>query len=152
MLVTSAKPRKTAPFSLQRHQMETPITPTKPPETYAECTAIAVPMIEVLARISGRWSLYVIMSLMHGPKRFSELRRHIQGISQKMLTQTLRELEEDGIVYRTVTPIIPPRVDYELTDMGRELEAPLAAISDWTARNGTRVVEARQRYATSRAA
>lgn len=131
--------------------METPITPRQP-QSFAECTAVAVPMIQVLGRISGRWSLYVIMALMHGPKRFSELRRHVQGISQKMLTQTLRELEEDGIVRRTVTPIIPPRVDYELTDMGRELQAPLAAISDWTERNGDRVAEARQRYAASRAA
>lgn len=132
--------------------MGTPITPTKPPETFAECTRVAVPMIQVLGRISGRWSLYVIMALLRGPMRFSELRRHVQGVSQKMLTQTLRELEEDGIVYRTVTPIIPPRVDYELTDMGRELQAPLAAISEWTERNGGRVAEARERYAASRAA
>lgn len=132
--------------------METPLTHRQPPQSFAECTAVAVPMIQVLGRISGRWSLYVIMALMHGPKRFSELRRHVEGISQKMLTQTLRELEEDGIVRRTVTPIIPPRVDYELTDMGRELQAPLAAISDWTERNGDRVAEARQRYAAARAA
>jgi DNA-binding HxlR family transcriptional regulator len=132
--------------------MGTPITSRKPPETFAECTRVAVPMIQVLGRISGRWSLYVIMALLHGPKRFSELRRHVDGISQKMLTQTLRELEEDGIVHRTVTPIIPPRVDYELTDMGRELQGPLAAISDWTERNGPRVADARQRYAAARAA
>jgi DNA-binding HxlR family transcriptional regulator len=132
--------------------MGTLITARKPPETFAECTRVAVPMIQVLGRISGRWSLYVIMALLHGPKRFSELRRHVDGISQKMLTQTLRELEEDGIVHRTVTPIIPPRVDYELTDMGRELQGPLAAISDWTERNGPRVAEARQRYAAARVA
>ena len=132
--------------------METPITARKPPETFAECTRVAVPMIQMLGRISGRWSLYVIMALLHGPKRFSELRRHVNGISQKMLTQTLRELEEDGIVHRTVTPIIPPRVDYELTDMGRELQGPLAAISDWTERNGPQVAEARERYAAARAA
>ena len=132
--------------------METPVTSTKPPQTFAECTAVAVPMIDMLNRISGRWSLYVIMALMHGPMRFSELRRHVQGVSQKMLTQTLRELEEDGIVYRTVTPIIPPRVDYELTDMGRELHEPLAAISAWTRRNGLRVAQARERYAARRAA
>jgi len=131
--------------------MVTPLTRMEP-QTFAECTRVAVPMIQVLGRISGRWSLYVIMALMHGPKRFSELRRHVQGISQKMLTQTLRELEEDGIVHRTVTPIIPPRVDYELTDMGRELQAPLAAISEWTERNGDRVALARERYAAARMA
>lgn len=130
--------------------MGTPPTPMKPPRTFAECTRVAVPMVDVLNRISGRWSLYIIMALMHGPKRFSELKRQVEGISQKMLTQTLRELEEDGIVHRTVTPIIPPRVDYELTAMGRELQGPLAAISDWTQRNGDRVAEARERYAVRR--
>ena len=130
--------------------MGTPPTPMKPPHSFAECTRVAVPMIDVLGRISGRWSLYIIMSLMSGPMRFSELKRQVEGISQKMLTQTLRELEEDGIVHRTVTPIIPPRVDYELTEMGRELQGPLAAISDWTQRNGDRVAEARERYAIRR--
>jgi DNA-binding HxlR family transcriptional regulator len=130
--------------------METTRTRTKPPETFAECTQAAVPMIQVLGRISGKWSLYIIMALLRGPMRFSELQRHVEGISQKMLTQTLRELEEDGIVHRTVTPIIPPRVDYELSAMGRELQGPLAAISDWTLRNGERVAEARQRYAARR--
>ncbi|WP_224703560.1 winged helix-turn-helix transcriptional regulator [Devosia aquimaris] len=124
-------------------------TLTKPPKTYEECTSVAVPMIEMLGRISGRWSLYVIMALMQGPQRFSQLRRQLQGISQKMLTQTLRELEEDGIVHRTVTPIIPPRVDYELTAMGRELQDPLAAIHAWTLRNGREVAEARARYAVA---
>ncbi len=132
--------------------METTRTRTKPPETFAECTRAAVPMIEVLGRISGKWSLYIIMALLRGPMRFSELQRHVEGISQKMLTQTLRELEEDGIVHRTVTPIIPPRVDYELSAMGRELQGPLAAISDWTVRNGERVAEARERYAARRKA
>ena len=127
-------------------------TDAKPPETFAECTRVAVPMIEILGRISGRWSLFIIMALLRGPMRFSELRRQVEGISQKMLTQTLRELEEDGIVHRTVTPIIPPRVDYELTAMGRELQGPLAAISDWTERNNAQVAEARERYAARRAA
>lgn len=132
--------------------METPTTLMKPPHTFAQCTEVAVPIIEVLGRISGRWSLYVIMALMQGPMRFSQLRRTVEGVSQKMLTQTLRELEEDGIVHRTVTPIIPPRVDYELTEMGRELQAPLAAINAWTSRNGQRVAEARERYAARRVA
>lgn len=133
--------------------MGTQITSTTPaPQTFAECTRVAVPMIEVLGRISGRWSLYVIMCLLREPMRFSELRRAVHGISQKMLTQTLRELEEDGIVQRTVTPIIPPRVDYEITAMGRELQGPLAAISDWTERNGPLVAEARERYAAKKAA
>ncbi|MGV8831428.1 MAG: winged helix-turn-helix transcriptional regulator [Devosia sp.] len=125
-------------------------TMTKPPQTYEECTSVALPMIEVLGRISGRWSLYIVMALLHGPMRFSQLRRRIDGISQKMLTQTLRELEEDGIVHRTVTPIIPPRVDYELTAMGRELQDPLGAIHAWTIRNSAHVADARKRYAAAR--
>lgn len=132
--------------------MGTANTTRQPPHSFAECTPVAVPMIEVLGRISGRWSLYVIMALMRGPMRFSQLRRHVEGVSQKMLTQTLRELEEDGIVTRTVTPTIPPRVDYELTAMGRELEGPLDAISAWTQRNGEQVAQARTRYAAARAA
>ena len=130
--------------------METARTLAIPPRNFEECTGVAVPMIDVIGRISGRWSLYLIIALMHGPKRFSELRRVVEGISQKMLTQTLRELEEDGIVHRTVTPIIPPRVDYELTAMGRELEGPLAAISAWTQRNAEEVARARRRYAAMR--
>lgn len=132
--------------------MGTTRTAEKPPETFAECTRVAVPVIDILGRISGRWSLFIIMALLRGPMRFSELRRHVEGISQKMLTQTLRELEEDGIVHRTVTPIIPPRVDYELTAMGRELQAPLAAISEWTERNGDQVAQARKRYAAAKGA
>ena len=131
--------------------METAGTIPKPPGAYEECTSVAVPIIEVLGRISGKWSLYVIMALLHGPMRFSELRRQVHGVSQKMLTQTLRELEEDGLLRRTVTPIIPPRVDYELAVMGRELQDPLAAIHAWTIRNSPHVAKARERYAAARA-
>ena len=76
---------------------------------------------EVLSRVGDRWSVFVVCLLREGPKRFSELRRANIGISQRMLTLTLRGLERDGLVTRTMFPTIPPRVDYELTDLGRGL-------------------------------
>lgn len=117
------------------------------PRSAVECQKHALPMAEVLARIGSKWTVYVIVALTDGPKRFSELKREIEGVSQKMLTATLRDLEEDGFVTRKVTPIIPPRVDYELTEMGLELRKPLAAIGEWARRNGERVATARERYA-----
>ena len=88
----------------------TPIVDAQPdpvvgqaPRTFAECKRVAVPMTEVLSRIGSKWTIYVIMSLTVGPKRFSELKRQIEGVSQKMLTATLRDLEEDGFVTRKVT-------------------------------------------------
>ena len=121
------------------------------PHSFAECKRAAVPMTEVLSRIGSKWTVYVIMSLTTGPMRFSELKRHIEGVSQKMLTATLRDLEEDGFVTRKVTPTIPPRVDYELTEMGLELRKPLASIGEWARRNSERVTEARERYAAANA-
>jgi len=135
--------------------MESPVTETIPahrPKSFIECKRVAVPVAEVLSRIGSKWTVYVIMALVTGPMRFSELKRHIEGISQKMLTATLRDLEQDGFVTRKVTPTIPPRVDYELTEMGQELKGPLASIGDWAARNSGRVAEARERYAAADAA
>jgi DNA-binding HxlR family transcriptional regulator len=142
--------------------MDSPVTETKPtaagearsnwdneaaPKNFAECKRTAVPMNEILSRIGGKWTVYVIMGLSAGPMRFSELKRHIEGVSQKMLTATLRDLEEDGFVTRSVTPVIPPRVDYELTEMGLELRKPLAAVGQWARENSARVTAARERYA-----
>jgi DNA-binding HxlR family transcriptional regulator len=126
--------------------LESLVTRTKPPH-FAECNRAVVPVADVLGRIGGKWTIYVIMALTHGPMRFSEIKRHVEGISQKMLTQTLRDLEEDGLVTRTVTPIIPPRVDYELTEIGMELRTPLASIAEWTQRNGPIIAQSRARYA-----
>jgi DNA-binding HxlR family transcriptional regulator len=117
------------------------------PESHEACTRAMLPVHEVLAQISGKWTILVVRYLSGGPKRFSEIKRHIEGISQKMLTATLRDLEKDGFVSRTVTPSIPPRVDYELTDMGRELQEPLRVIGEWAHANRQRVEEARERFA-----
>ena len=103
---------------------------------------------EVLSLIGDKWTIYVVVMLGQGKRRFSELKREVDGISQKMLTVTLRGLERDGYVTRTVFPTIPPRVDYELTDLGRDLLVPVRALGDWANRHEARVVDARIRYDT----
>ena len=85
----------------------------------------------VLNRVGDKWSMLIVMNLSDGPKRFSELKRAINGISQRMLTLTLRGLERDGLVSRTVTPTIPPRVDYELTEIGDSLREPVRGLGAW---------------------
>ena len=107
-----------------------------------DCRAVA----DVLARVGDKWTVMVVAFLSAGPMRFNELRRTIGGISQRMLTLTLRGLERDGLVTRTVTPSIPPRVDYELTELGRTLIVTLGELSDWAIRNRLQVEEARRRF------
>lgn len=104
------------------------------------------PITEVLARIGDKWTVLVVGLLAEGPHRFNELRRRIGGISQRMLTLTLRGLERDGLVTRTVFPTIPPRVDYELTPLGLTLIEPAFAIAQWARRNGAEIRAARERY------
>ena len=98
---------------------------------------------DVLARVGSKWSILIIGALGHGPRRFSELKRDVQGISQRMLTLTVRGLERDGLIERTVTPSIPPRVDYALTDLGRSLFKPVSALGEWAVENRTAVERAR---------
>lgn len=90
---------------------------------------------EILDLVGDKWSLYIIATLKDGPVRFNELRRQIDGISQRMLTITLRGLERDGLVKRTLFPTIPPRVDYELTEVGRTLLGPVMALVMWANSN-----------------
>ncbi len=89
----------------------------------------------VLARVGDKWSVLIVTVLGPGPKRFNELKRRINGISQRMLTLSLRGLERDGLITRTVTPSTPPRVDYELTELGRSLLKPVTALTDWAIDN-----------------
>ena len=100
----------------------------------------------VLDRISDKWVTLVIASLSDGPLRFSELSRQLAGVSQKMLTQTLRTLERDGLVKRTVTPAVPVRVDYELTPLGRSLAPVLGALKAWAETNIEHIMAARDAY------
>lgn len=108
----------------------------------ADCRTVS----DVLGRVGDKWSVLVVELLGRGPTRFNELRRLIGGISQKMLTTTLRQLERDGMVTRTVYPTIPPRVDYELTALGRDLLVPVHALADWARDNTERIDAARQRF------
>ena len=85
----------------------------------------------LLSRIGDKWTVLVVATLGDGPRRFNELRREIPSVSQRMLTLTLRNLERDGLVNRTVTPSIPPRVDYELTALGHSLLKPITALTEW---------------------
>ena len=100
----------------------------------------------VLNRVGDKWSMLIVMILSNGPKRFSELKRAIDGISQRMLTLTLRGLERDGLVTRTVTPSIPPRVDYELTELGISLRAPVKALGEWAIDHITCIRAAQERF------
>jgi DNA-binding HxlR family transcriptional regulator len=101
---------------------------------------------QVLTRVGDKWSVLVVTLLRDGPKRFSELRRTIEGVSQRMLTLTLRGLERDGLVTRTVEPTIPPRVDYELTPLGQTLLVPVMALARWAAECRGDIQEAQRRY------
>jgi DNA-binding HxlR family transcriptional regulator len=107
-----------------------------------DCRAVS----EVLDRVGDKWSVLVVVMLGDGPKRFNELRRSIASISQRMLTLTLRGLERDGLVTRTMFPTIPPRVDYELTELGRSLLGPVDALGAWARQNRARIQQARQRF------
>jgi DNA-binding HxlR family transcriptional regulator len=106
------------------------------------CRAVA----DVMARIGDKWTVYIVRLLANGPMRFSEMRRAVSAISQRMLSLTLRGLERDGLVTRTVTPSIPPRVDYELTPKGLTLIEPLKAVGQWAIANRDYVESARLKY------
>ncbi|MFD7240845.1 winged helix-turn-helix transcriptional regulator [Streptomyces massasporeus] len=111
----------------------------------------------VLEHVTSRWGVLVLTELLDRPYRFSELRRAIsayggRGVSEKMLTQTLQTLERDGLVHRDAKPVIPPRVDYSLTDLGREAARQVKALAAWTHQRMDDVEQARRAYDEARAA
>jgi DNA-binding HxlR family transcriptional regulator len=108
------------------------------------------PSRQLLDRIGDKWSVLIVIVLADGSRRYSELAARIDGISQKMLTQTLRGLERDGMVTRTVQASVPPRVDYELTTLGQSLLEPLTALEEWAVTHMNEVIVARRRHDTSR--
>jgi len=116
--------------------------------SHENCRAVA----ETLARIGDKWTVMVVGALREGPLRYNEIRRVVDGISQRMLTLTLKGLEQDGLVQRTLFPTIPPRVDYALTDLGRELIVPLRALYEWAVEHRPAIVQARAQYASRQAA
>ena len=107
-----------------------------------DCRAVS----EVLARVGDKWTVLVVSTLGDGPKRFNELRKALGSISQRMLTLTLRGLERDGLVTRTVYPTVPPRVEYALTRLGRSLLEPVSELGLWARRNRAAIQDARTRF------
>ncbi|MBF6465076.1 helix-turn-helix transcriptional regulator [Nocardia beijingensis] len=113
----------------------------------ADVYSAKCPTREILDHIAGKWTVLIIDALADGTLRYTDLRHRIDGISQKMLTQTLRQLENDGFVTRTVHPTIPPRVDYTLTELGHSLRTPIAALREWIETNINLIESARRRAA-----
>ncbi len=105
----------------------------------------------LLSRIGDKWTVLVVQTLGTGSKRFNELRREIPSVSQRMLTLTLRNLERDGLVSRAVTPSIPPRVDYALTELGRSLQTPISALAEWALDNVEAIHGAQARFDVAQA-
>jgi len=124
-----------------------PVTRQKPNVLDQQCESR-----QALDRIADKWSILIVYALVDGPLRHGELRRTIQGISQKMLTQTLRSMESDGLVARDVKKTVPPHVEYSLTPLGRTLMDPLVAICQWAMGHLPEVRKARQRAERKRAA
>ncbi|WP_079036706.1 MULTISPECIES: winged helix-turn-helix transcriptional regulator [Streptomyces] len=112
--------------------------------------AQACPVREVLDRVAGKWSVQIIIAAAHGPIRFTELERAVEGISRRMLTLTLRNLERDGLLSRTVHPTVPPKVEYELTPVAHELHGTLLQLTGWAERHRVTIAESRAAYDAGR--
>lgn len=122
--------------------MQAPGTPT---ET-TNCVLIG----RMLSRVTDKWTILIVRVLGRGPRRFNALRREVGEISQKVLASSLRDLEENGFVSRTVTPTKPPQVEYALTELGREFLRPLRSLAEWVLQNHNRIDEARAAFAARR--
>jgi DNA-binding HxlR family transcriptional regulator len=116
--------------------------PASPWDPYAR----GCPSRDLLDRIGDKWTVLVLGELKHGACRFTQLRKRLSGVSEKMLTQTLRALERDGLVRRTVYPVVPVRVEYALTPLGETLREPLKALTEWSTRHIAEVLAAREEY------
>ena len=120
--------------------------PTTPVTPAADPYSAACPSRQLLDRIGDKWTVLVLGVLAQSPRRYGEIARAVEGVSQKMLTQTLRHLERDGMVVRTVHATVPVRVDYELTDLGRSLSGPLAVLEAWAVEHIDVIEQARAAY------
>src|SRR3954470_13949166 len=118
----------------------TTATPAHP--LHEDCRKVS----QILARIGEKWSMLVVILLRDGPRRFNDIKRNTGGISQQMLTRTLRALERDGMVTRTVFPTNPPQVEYRLTELGRSLSEPVLAFGRWVREHLAEVEAARERF------
>jgi DNA-binding HxlR family transcriptional regulator len=106
----------------------------------------ACPVVEVLDHVAGKWSIGILVAAAEGPIRFTELERAVKGISRRMLTLTLRKLERDGLLIRTIYPTVPPKVEYALTDIARELSESLTMLTAWAERHQSVIGAARVDY------
>lgn len=113
----------------------------------ADAFSATCPTRAALDRIASKWTVLIVDALGVGPLRYRALHRRIDGVSQKMLTQTLRELERDGLISRTVFPTVPPQVEYALTPLGRSLSGPIGAVREWAEQHINDVLAARARGA-----
>ncbi|GAT66017.1 hxlR family transcriptional regulator [Planomonospora sphaerica] len=127
--------------SVLTHRLPRPV----PADELAAC-----PVGEVFRRMGDKWSMLLVVLLGSGPHRYGELHRAVEGISQRMLTRTLRGLETDGLVWREVHPTTPPAVEYGLTPLGLTLLEPLSALADWAVRHEAEIGEARSRHGGTR--
>ncbi|GAA2658241.1 helix-turn-helix domain-containing protein [Streptomyces aculeolatus] len=127
--------------SVLAHELPRPV----PADELAAC-----PVGDVLRRVGDKWSMLLVILLGGRPHRYNELHRAVEGISQRMLTRTLRTLESDGLVRRQVHPTVPPSVEYSLTPLGRSLLEPVSALADWAVRHEEEISGARARHAAAR--
>lgn len=121
-------------------------------ECLIESGECPIPPREILDRIAGKWAIFIIVATARAPRRFTELERLIEGISRRMLTLTLRNLERDGLLERTVYPTVPPKVEYRATDMALELYEAMLTLTNWSRKYSSAVAEARRRYDERQAA
>jgi DNA-binding HxlR family transcriptional regulator len=134
---------------MSQRNMDVPVQVIDVTACETDLMAEACTLGQVLDHVGGKWSVPILLSAIEGPVRFSQLERLIQGISRRMLTLTLRNLERDGLLVRTVYPTVPPRVEYTATEMARELRASLAGLTDWAERHRADIAAARSVYDAS---
>jgi len=120
--------------------------PSAPLSEHVDCRGVS----DILARVGDKWTVLVVMSLHEQPRRFNDIKRRVGGISQQMLTRTLKMLERDGMLTRNVHATTPPQVEYALTDLGREFLGPVRGLAEWVVANSARMDEARAAYAKRR--
>lgn len=123
--------------------MDMPVTPDA---ASADCRGVS----EILSRVGDKWTMQVVVALRDRPRRFNELKRQVAGISQQMLTRTLKMLERDGMVERTVSSTTPPQVEYALSDLGRSLSEPVRQLAHWAGAHLATIQDNRLRYDTKR--
>ncbi|MET8861320.1 helix-turn-helix domain-containing protein [Nonomuraea sp. NPDC004580] len=121
-------------------------------DLFLESGECPVPPREILDRIAGKWSILIVVATARRPRRFTELEREIEGISRRMLTLTLRNLERDGLLERTIYPTVPPKVEYQATEMALELYEAMLTITNWSRKHSACVAASRQRYDERQAA